>query len=107
MIDAVLSRIKIRLTAESYDEAVLGELAQTTLDRLSIRLGVNEDTFPSSFYSIAVDATVKSFRRLYYEGITSEGVANLSTSFVDDILSEYACEIELYRKEHGEVVRFL
>ncbi len=36
-------------------------------------------------------------RRTYYEGITSEAVANINTSFVDDILAEYAGEIEDWR----------
>ena len=60
-------------------------------DRLCLRLGV--DTLPTLFQSICVDATVKMVRRTYYEGISSEGVANISTSFVDNILAEYDDEI--------------
>ena len=52
-------------------------------------------------------------RRAYYEGITSEGAANISTTFVDDVLSEYADEIALYREQQsnssgsGKVVHFI
>ena len=54
------------------------------------------------------------FRRMYYEGILSEGVTNLSTSFVEDILNEYAAEIENYKEQqansgkgNSKVVKFL
>ena len=61
-----------------------------------------------------MDAVVKMYRRTYYEGISSEGVANISTSFVEDILDEYAEEIARYRDQQangaggsGKVVTFL
>ena len=41
-------------------------------------------------------------RRIYYEGISSEGVANISTSFVDDILAEYADEISDWKSAQAE-----
>ena len=50
------------------------------------------------------DAVVKAYRRLYYEGITSEtvgGNASITTQFVSDILAEYEDEIEAYRAMHG------
>lgn len=70
----------------------LTEYLTTMSDRLCLRLGA--DTLPPLFNSICVDATVKMVRRTYYEGITSEAVANINTSFVDDILAEYAGEID-------------
>lgn len=115
MIDTITTRIAARMTGEDYNNTVMAELAQTVLDRLCIRLGVDEDTFPKLFHSIVVDASIKAWRRKYYEGIKSEGVANMSTSFVDDILSEYTDEIESYLEgisggggeDDGKVVRFL
>lgn len=102
-------RLKIRIPEADAD--VMRELSETVSDRLCIRLGV--DNIPEIFESICVDATVKMYRRMYYEGITSEGAAGLSTSFVDDILAEYDREIDDWKCSQtnvngsGRKVRFL
>ena len=90
-MDELLQRLLIRLPDTQLANEQLTEYLQTMSDRLCLRLGV--ETLPAIFASICVDATVKMVRRTYYEGISSEGVANISTSFVDDILAEYAGEI--------------
>lgn len=82
------------------DEDAINEYIRTISDRLCLRLGV--DILPHMFESICVDAVVKMHRRVYYEGISSEGAANITTAFVDDILAEYADEIELYRKRQSD-----
>lgn len=114
MIAAIKERIKKRMDGEVFNVVIMDEIIQTVTDRLCLRLGVNETTFPSLFYSIAVDACVKVWRKRYYEGITSENVANLSASFVDDVLSEYEGEINTWlNSQEGavsssrKVVRFL
>lgn len=112
----VLDRVLVRLEGvEDIDEqtGLLQELIQTTQDRIALRVG--SETFPALLASIAVDATVKLYRRLYYEGIQSEGDDGLSVSFVDDILAEYDAELEQYRNNlaedddgsHKRVVKFL
>ena len=90
-MDGLLERLKTRLPDAELTDDQLMEYLQTMSDRLCLRLGV--EILPAIFGSICVDAAVKMVRRTYYEGISSEGVANLSTSFVDDILAEYAGEI--------------
>ncbi len=90
-MEELLSRLKIRLPDTQLTDAQLTEYLTTMSDRLCLRLGA--DTLPPLFHSICIDATVKMVRRTYYEGISSEGVTNLSTSFVDNILSEYDDEI--------------
>ena len=68
---------------------------------------------PNLFESICVDAVVKMYRRTYYEGISNEGAANISTTFVDDVLAEYAQEIGDWKTQQAntggsdKVVRFL
>nr|DAP21290.1 MAG TPA: PORTAL PROTEIN, 15 PROTEIN, HEAD PROTEIN, VIRAL INFECTION, TAILED.2A [Caudoviricetes sp.] len=94
----ILERVKVRLGNEVVADDVLNELIATAKDRLTLRLNVEE--LPSQFVSIVVDVVVKMYRRTYYEGISSENAGNISTSFVDDVLSEYADEIEIYRKAH-------
>lgn len=110
-MDKMLTRLKVRLPETQLTDSQLREYLQTMSDRLCLRLGV--ETLPELFLSVCVDATVKMIRRIYYEGISSEGAANISTSFVDDILSEYASEIADWKNDQaesgntGKVVTFL
>lgn len=90
-MDELLQRLLVRLPDTQLTNEQITEYLQTMSDRLCLRLGV--ETLPAIFASICVDATVKMVRRTYYEGISSEGVANISTTFVDNILAEYADEI--------------
>lgn len=104
-------RVKERLQGEELPDGILSDLVKTACDRLCIRLG--EDELPTLFESIAVDAVVKMRRRIYYEGISSEGSAGLSTSFVDNVLAEYEQEISDWKARKtntsgsGRVVSFL
>lgn len=103
--ELVINRVKTRLKGESVEDSLLEELTQTANDRLCILLG--EESIPITFESICVDAVVKMYRRLYFEGITTDSAANISTSFVSDVLAEYAGEIAVYvsdKKNKREVV---
>lgn len=110
-MDELLQRLQIRLPGTSLSVEQLTEYLQTVSDRLCLRLGASE--LPPLFNSVCVDATVKMVRRTYYEGISSEGVANISTSFVDDILAEYDGEIQDWKSAQAnsgsgpKVVTFL
>lgn len=107
----MLERVKKRISDAMLKDEVLEEYISTISDRLCLRLGVG--ALPNLFESICVDAVVKMYRRTYYEGISSEGAANISTTFVDDVLSEYAQEIGDWKTQQanvggsGKVVRFL
>lgn len=110
-MEELLKRLKTRLPDTELTDSQMEEYLQTMSDRLCLRLGV--EILPALFNSICVDATVKMVRRTYYEGISSEGVANISTSFVDNVLSEYADEIGDWKTAQAasgntsKVVRFL
>lgn len=99
-MEELLARLKTRLPNTELTDNELLEYLSTINDRLCLRLGA--ETLPPLFGSVCVDATVKMIRRIYYEGISSEGVANISTSFVDDILAEYASEIEDWKATQAE-----
>lgn len=107
----LLARLKVRLPDTALSDEQLTEYLNTISDRLVLRLGA--EALPAAFQSICVDAAVKMVRRTYYEGISTESVTNISTSFVDDILSEYEAEISGYLDAQAEsgktdkVVRFL
>ena len=99
-MEELLERLKIRLPDVDLTDNELLEYLSTIRDRLCLRLGA--EMLPPLFGSVCVDATVKMIRRIYYEGISSEGVANISTSFVDDILAEYADEISDCKSAQAE-----
>lgn len=107
-MDEILKRVKTRLPelSDKANDELLNELVLTIKDRLLIRLGAGEQ-LPASFNSICVDATIKLYRRMYYEGISSENGGNISTSFVEDILNEYQREIDGYNARSSRVVSFL
>lgn len=87
----ILERVKVRLSGETVEDGQLQEMIQTVSDRLCIRLG--EETLPAVFMSVCTDAVIKMYRRIYYEGISTENTGSLSTAFVEDVLAEYAGEI--------------
>lgn len=94
---AVLERVRLRISIDEASDDMMNEYIQTISDRLKLRLGVGQaEELPDLFQSICVDATVKMFRRTYYEGISSENTDGISDSFVDDILAEYQDEINSY-----------
>lgn len=107
----VMARVKKRLSGETINDEVLTELVSVADNRLCIRLG--EDVLPDSFQAICADAVVKMYRRMYYEGISSEGAADISTSFIDNVLAEYEQEIADWKDRKtnisgsGRVVSFL
>lgn len=113
MISEIAKRIECRMTGELCDKAVMGEISQTVLDRIRIRLGIsNEQEFPALFYGVCAEASVKAYRRRYYEGIQSESATGVfSDTFVEDILLEYESEFTAYRNSDNvgssKRVRFL
>ena len=75
----ILQRVRIRITDPNVSDELLNEYIQTIMDRLCLRLGA--ETLPAAFDSVCVDAVIKMVRRTYYEGISSESVANLSSDW--------------------------
>lgn len=109
VMNSIVRRSRNRLADDSVTDNALFEYVQTARDRICLRLAV--DDLPKPFESIAVDVVVKMHRRNFYEGIASESVDTLSTSFVDDALNEYAAEFEAYKSRKAneglKVVKFL
>ena len=107
----ILARVKIRLSDETnVNPLLLSELVQTAIDRINLKVG--DVIFNPIFNSIAVDVVIKMYRRLYYEGISSEDADTIRTTFVNDLLAEYGEELASYKKDrlailNKKVVRFL
>lgn len=109
----LMDRVITRLPEEGeVDNRLLDELIETAKDRICLIL--DEEELPFKFESICVDVVVKMYRKKFYEGISSEGIDSLNTTFVNNVLGEYSEEFRLYldRKEKREEqdkkkVRFL
>ncbi len=93
---AIIERVKLRLQDETYSDDQLQEYIKSATDRIMLRIG-EADELPKALETIAVDITVKLFRRKYYEGIKSEGADTLRVAFIDDILKEYEDDFKRYR----------
>ena len=107
-----IERVLTRLPEAADKQALIEEYIQTITDRLLLRLGGAVDKLPALLESIVVDATVKMYRRIYYEGIEQEKAGELTAKFVDDVLAEYAADIAGYlaniaNNSESRVVRFI
>lgn len=105
-----MDRVLVRLSDElDVDIAFVDEAINTVSDRLLIRLGT--ESMPKVFESIVVDAVVKMYRRQYHEGIESEQIDTINTTFVNNILDEYELEIRTYvedeKDRNRERIRFI
>ena len=87
---AVLERVKVRIP--DAKEGVLEELVTSATDRILLRIG--KDELPAKLETIAVEIVTKMYRKMYYEGITSESADTLTVSFVENIFAEYEEEFK-------------
>lgn len=95
---AVLERIKVRIP-EAKDN-VLEELIISATDRILLR--IDKDELPTKLETIAVEIVTKMYRRMMYEGISSESADTLNVSFIEDIFSEYEEEFQRWIKLDDE-----
>ncbi|MGT2958884.1 hypothetical protein A9Q68_08595 [Streptococcus bovimastitidis] len=110
---AIIDRVITRMPdVENPDFALLQELILSATDRINLR--VNDTVLNIKLETIVVEVTVKMYRRLFYEGITSEKADTITTNFVDNILAEYEVDLMNYLADKikteslaDKVVRFL
>lgn len=95
---AVLERVKVRIPEAK--ESVLEELVTSATDRILLRIG--KDELPAKLETIAVEIVTKMYRKMYYEGITSESADTLTVSFVENIFAEYEEEFKRWMKLDDE-----
>lgn len=94
----VLERVKVRIPEAK--EGVLEELVTSATDRILLRIG--KDELPAKLETIAVEIVTKMYRKMYYEGITSESADTLTVSFVENIFAEYEEEFKRWMELDDE-----
>lgn len=95
---AIIDRVKIRIPEAK--NGVLEELIISATDRILLR--INKDELPQKLETIAVEIVAKMYRRMMYEGISSESADTLNVTFIDDIFAEYDEEFEKWLKRSDE-----
>lgn len=95
---AIFYRVKVRIP--EAEEEVLEELIISATDRILLRIG--KDELPQKLETIAVEIVTKMYRRMMYEGISSESADTLNVTFIDDIFAEYDEEFEKWLKRSDE-----
>ncbi|QIG60333.1 hypothetical protein [Streptococcus phage D4446] len=95
---AIIDRVKIRIP-EAKDE-VLAELIISATDRILLR--IDKEELPQKLETIAVEIVTKMYRRMMYEGISSESADTLNVTFINDIFAEYDEEFEKWLKRSDE-----
>lgn len=104
MLMLVIDRVKTRLTGSAVpSDDELEEFIDGITDRL--RLMVRTERLPPVADSIVVDAAVKAVNRRYYEGVSSESegqTGSITTAFYENLLAEYADEIQALREMVSE-----
>ena len=95
----VLARVKVRIPEAK--EGVLEELVTSATDRILLRIG--KDELPAKLETIAVEIVTKMYRKMYYEGITSESADTLTVSFVEDIFAEYEEEFKRWMELDDDI----
>lgn len=94
----IIDRVKVRIPEAKNN--VLEELITSATDRILLRIG--KDTLPTKLETIAVEIVTKMYRRMLYEGISSESADALNVSFIEDIFAEYEEEFQRWIKLDDE-----
>ena len=95
----VLERVKVRIPEAKSD--ILEELVSSATDRILRRIG--KDELPAKLETIAVEIVTKMYRKMYYEGISSESADTLNVTFVEDIFAEYEEEIKRWMELDDDI----
>ena len=95
----VLERVKVRIPEAKSD--ILEELVYSATDRILLRIG--KDELPAKLETIAVEIVTKMYRKMYYEGISSESADTLNVTYVEDIFAEYEEEIKRWMELDDDI----
>ena len=97
-----LERIKIILGIDDDDDtkdALLTILLENAMNALCVYLGV--DTLPNSLKYIAQELTVSRYNKIGAEGISTEKIGELSTTYSVNDLGRYKDILKMYKDNNG------
>ena len=96
----IIDNLKLKLQIDSSDtsqDKILELFLIDTIKQISLYLEV--DVFPEELLFIAEDISVKKYRRLGNEGVTTEKIDVISTTYQKDTdyLNEYLPYLKTYK----------
>ena len=96
-----LERIKIILGIDDDDtkDALLTILLENAINTLCVYLGV--DALPNSLKYIAQELTVSRYNKIGAEGISTEKIGELSTTYSVNDLGRYKDILKMYKDNNG------
>lgn len=97
-----LERIKIMLnldTDDSSKDTLLTILLENAVSTICVYLGV--DSFPATLEYIAQELTVARYRKIGAEGISTEKIDEISTTYSVNDLNRYKDVLNIYKENNG------
>lgn len=96
-----LERIKVilGLVDDESKDTLLTVLLENAINTIVVYLGV--DTFPAPLNFIAEELTVSRYRKIGAEGISTEKIDEISTTYSVNDLARYKDVLNLYKDNNG------
>ena len=96
-----LERIKVvlGLVDDESKDALLEVLLENAMNTIIVYLGVN--TFPEQLNFIAEELTVSRYRKIGAEGISTEKIDEISTTYSINDLNRYKDVLNIYKDNNG------
>lgn len=94
---------RVKKIKPQFEDDTIEEVILTVKDRIAIRLyPLAVDTFPTELESVVVSIAKAELNRAEHdnEGVKSESIGGWNISFIDDMLSVFEDDINLYKKHH-------
>lgn len=95
-----LERIKVILGLDDESkDTLLTVLLENAINTIVVYLGA--DTFPAQLNFIAEELTVSRYRKIGAEGISTEKIDEISTTYSVNDLARYRDVLNLYKDNNG------
>lgn len=98
-------RNRIKLVKPDFDDEMIEEVITTIKDRILLRLlPLDLSDVPTQLESVVVSVGIAELNRAEHdnEGVKSENIGGWSISFIEDMLSTYENDIDLFRQYQME-----
>lgn len=101
-----LDRLKLKLGLEDDSQNDILAILVDDASRL-ICLYLSVETLPNSLGFISEEIAIKRFRKIGSEGLTSESIDVIQSTFESDTLAEYKPLLDEYKKNQSRRLRTL
>ena len=100
-MDISIIKLKLGLTEDSEQDNLLRILLNDAIDYMKVY--IETDSIPKQLQFIAEEVAIKRYRRIGSEGISTEKIDVLSTSYKSDDFYEYKPLMKLYKNNNVKV----